>query len=187
MFQTKGIKAIRRLPRRLPGRAVLPWIFVLGVAAGTALPLRSWVGLAPPATDRQLDEVWRQAGAPEARHRVEVLRPIDGDTFEARVDLWPGLTTVTRVRLRGIDAPELNGACVEEHRLAAAAANALRRLLGEGGVIIFNVGPDKYAGRVVADVATRRTANVSEALLVGGFARSYHGGRRTGWCAGATR
>jgi endonuclease YncB( thermonuclease family) len=114
-----------------------------------------------------------------------VLRPIDGDTFEARVDLWPGLTTVTRVRLRGIDAPELNGACAEEYRLAVAAADALRRMLDEGGVIIFNVGPDKYAGRVVADAATRRTANVSQALLAGGFARSYHGGRRGQWCAHA--
>lgn len=173
------------MPRRLPGRGVLPWIFVLGVAAGTALPLRSWIGFAPPLADRKLDEVWRQAGAPDARHRVEVLRTIDGDTFEARVDLWPGLTTVTRVRLRGIDAPELNGACAEEYRLAAAAADALRRMLDEGGVIIFNVGPDKYAGRVVADTATRRTASVSEALLAGGFARSYHGGRRGQWCASA--
>jgi endonuclease YncB( thermonuclease family) len=38
------------------------------------------------------------------RHPVDVLKTIDGDTFEARVYLWPGLDLTTRVRLRGIDA-----------------------------------------------------------------------------------
>ena len=65
---------------------------------------------------------------------------------------------------------------------AEAASDALRNLLGQGGVTIFNLGQDKY-GRVLADVATRRTANVSAALLAGGFVRSYNGGHRDGWCA----
>ena len=37
--------------------------------------------------------------------------------------------------------------------------------------------------RVLADVATKRTANVSAALLAGGYVRSYNGGHRDGWCA----
>ena len=36
---------------------------------------------------------------------------------------------------------------------------------------------------VDADVATRRTPNISDALLAGGFARAYDGGHRSGWCA----
>jgi endonuclease YncB( thermonuclease family) len=94
---------------------------------------------------------------------------------------------VTRVRLRGIDAPEMKAACAEEYRMAQAAGDALRKLLGEGEVTIFNIGPDKYNGRVVADVATRQTPNVSEALLNGGHARRYGGGHRGGWCANASR
>jgi len=73
----------------------------------------------------------------------------------------------------------------QELRMAQAASEALRGLLAEGEVTIFNIGPDKYNGRVVADVASARTPNISAALLAGGFARSYGGGRRTGWCAGA--
>ena len=49
--------------------------------------------------------------------------------------------------------------------MAEAAGDALNRLLREGGVTIFNIGPDKYPGRVVADVATKRTPSVSAALL----------------------
>jgi len=110
------------------------------------------------------------------------LRTIDGDTFEARVHLWPGLDMTTRVRLRGIDAPELKASCADELKRAEAASVALHGLLAEGEVTIYNIGPDKYQGRVVADVATKRTPNVSSALLTGGFARAYDGGHRNGWC-----
>ena len=118
----------------------------------------------------------KRAGNAEVRHPVEVVRTIDGDTFEARVHLWPGLEMTTRVRLRGIDAPELKASCPQELQLAEAAGSALRGLLDEGEVTIYNIGPDRYNGRVVADAATRRTENVSAALLAGGFARSYGGG-----------
>ena len=67
--------------------------------------------------------------------------------------------------------------------MAEAATDALRALLGEDEVTIFNIGPDKYSERVDADVATRHTPNVSAAMLVAGHARSYSGGHRSGWCA----
>ena len=90
------------------------------------------------------------------RHPVDVIRTIDGDTFEARVHLSPGLDLTTRVRLRGIDAPELKASCPQELQMAEAATDALRALLGEGEVTISNIGPDKYNGRVDADVATEQ-------------------------------
>jgi endonuclease YncB( thermonuclease family) len=128
---------------------------------------------------------WSREGNPGVRHSVEVMRVLDGDTFEARVHLWPGLEMVTRVRLRGIDAPEMKGVCAEELRMAEAAGDALRTLLADGEVAIFNIGPDKYNGRVVADAATRRTPSVSSALLASAHARQYQGGKRGGWCAAA--
>jgi endonuclease YncB( thermonuclease family) len=167
---------------------------VLGVAAGTMLPVRhrlhwpvphvadSPVRSADSPAARDAEVIWKRAGNPDVRHPVDVIRTIDGDTFEARVHLWPGLDLTTRVRLRGIDAPELKAACPQELQMAEAATDALRGLLGEGVVTIFNIGPDKYQGRVVADVATKRTENVSAALLAAGHARSYSGGRRSGWC-----
>jgi len=172
-------------------------VFVLGVAAGTMLPVRHWVHWPrPPAADshapdspaaRDAEIVWKRAGNPDVRHPVDVIRTIDGDTFEALVHLWPGLDLNTRIRLRGIDAPELKAACPGELQMAEAASGALRGLLGEGEVTIFNIGPDKYGGRVVADVQTKKTANVSSALLAAGHARSYSGGHRAGWCANAAK
>lgn len=173
--------------------ARFPLIFVLGLAAGTLLPVRPWAPShdrlqLPPQTSTQApaarsgDTIWKRAGNAGVRHPVEVVRTIDGDTFEARVHLWPGLEMTTRVRLRGIDAPELKASCPQELQMAEAAGSALRGLLDEGEVTIYNIGPDKYQGRVVADAATRRIESVSAALLAGGFARRYGGGRREGWC-----
>jgi len=45
---------------------------------------------------------------------------------------------------------------------------------------ISQVGIDKYGGRIDALVATRDAADVSAALLNGGFARSYDGGAEAG-------
>jgi endonuclease YncB( thermonuclease family) len=167
--------------------AALPWVFVLGVAAGTMLPVRDWVrrslpGSADSQAARDAEIIWKRAGNPDMRHPVDVVRTIDGDTFEARVHVSPELNLTTRVRLRGIDAPELKASCPQELQMAEAATGALRSLLGEGDVTIFNIGPDKYSGRVVAEVATRRTGNVSTAMLAAGHARRYGGGHRNGWC-----
>ncbi len=162
--------------------------FAIGLGAGATIgPVTAsrnggeTSGPAPAITSAPSSE----ANMPRMVHSAEVVRVIDGDTFEARVHLWPGLEMTTRVRLRGIDAPELKAACPQELQMAEAAGAALRGLLGEGNVTISNIGPDKYNGRVVADAATRRTPDVSAALLAGGFARRYGGGRRGGWCEAA--
>jgi len=113
---------------------------------------------------------------------AEVLRVIHGDTFEARVRVWPGLDVNTKVRLCNVDAPELHARCADEYVRAEAARAALETILAAGSITISRVGIDKYGGRVDALVATRDTADVSPALLNGGWARSYDGGRRGTWC-----
>jgi endonuclease YncB( thermonuclease family) len=68
--------------------------------------------LAPAQTSPwDSDFIWKRAGNPHVRHPVDVLTTIDGNTFEARVHLWPGLDLTKRLQLRGIDAPELKAQC----------------------------------------------------------------------------
>jgi endonuclease YncB( thermonuclease family) len=187
---------INAYPRPRRGRwrrwfaAALPWVFVVCVAAATMLPVRDWVHLPwshslDSQAARDAETILKRAGSPDTRHAVDVIRTIDGDTFEARVHLESGLDLNTRVRLRGIDAPELKASCPQELRMAEAATGVLRALLSEGDVRVFNIGPDKYSGRVVADVVTRRTGNVSTAMLAAGHAHRYNGGHRESWCANA--
>ena len=161
--------------------------FALGFGAGAAVSpvavTRS--AAAPPAelpAPRTSETTNFRAMPPTAMHLAEVVRVLDGDTFEARVNLWPGLEVTTRVRLRGIDAPEMKARCGEERVKAEAARDALRNLLDQGDVGISHVTLDKYGGRVLAAAATRVTPDVSAALLDAGAVRPYSGGRREGWC-----
>ena len=96
-----------------------------------------------------------------------MLRVIDGDTFVARVHVWPGIDITTKVRLRGIDAPELRARCEDERMRALAARDGLTQILEEGEVGISRVGQDKYGGRVDAAVST-----AVDARRVGGAARA---------------
>jgi endonuclease YncB( thermonuclease family) len=158
--------------------------FAVGFVGGTVLvpvitasrpalaPERELVGSAEPQV----------RAAAKGAYAAEVLRVLDGDTFVARVHLWPGLDITTKVRLRGIDAPEMKARCREERNRAEAAREALESILAEGPLTVLHVDLDKYGGRVVADAATARTEDVSQALLAQGVARVYAGGRRQGWC-----
>jgi endonuclease YncB( thermonuclease family) len=124
----------------------------------------------------------RQILANTRVYTAEVVRIIDGDTFVARMRTGAGGEVETRVRLRSIDAAELHARCGKELRLALAARAALQRLLADGRVTLSHVGPDKYPGRIDANVATRGANDISAAMLSGGFARAYNGGRRGSWC-----
>ena len=172
------------------GGVVLAATFALGLAVGATLDLVTvsrggQTGeVSPPHVETTAAPNASQTIVLRAVYPAEVLRVIDGDTFEARVRLWPGLETVTKIRLRGIDAPELRARCDEERSKALAAREALQTILDQGSVGVSTVTLDKYGGRVVADVSTRATPDVSAALLGAGLARVYGGGRRETWCSG---
>jgi endonuclease YncB( thermonuclease family) len=178
-------------PRRANPLILAAAMFALGLAAGAMVrPALTPSGAAvEPALAAVSGAEPTPADIPIA-HRLDpsivypadVLRVIDGDTFEARVRVWPGLDVDTKVRLRGVDAAELHARCASELEQAQAARVELEKILAEGGVTISRVGIDKYGGRIDATIATRGTADVSAALLNGGFARAYDGGRRGSWC-----
>jgi endonuclease YncB( thermonuclease family) len=168
------------LPQRGGALLLATAAFAAGLTAGALIaPVSASRGDAVAAIQTREPN---PASALRSGHPAEVVRVIDGDTFEARVRIWPGMDVTTRVRLRGIDAPELHARCDDERVKALAARDALARLLAEGSVGISGVGQDKYGGRVDADVSTTRTPNVAAALFDGGYARRYSGGRRASWC-----
>lgn len=157
--------------------------FAAGVIATATLgPLVGRSQYAAPAPARIAGTFADRSPASGVAYPAEVLRVLDGDTFEARVRIWPGMDVTTRIRLRGIDAPEMHARCPAERAKAEAARDALTALLAQGNVGITHVGLDKYAGRVDADVSTRITTSISENLYAAGHARRYAGGHREGWC-----
>ncbi len=117
--------------------------------------------------------------------QATVISVIDGDTVVVWADIWLGQKIRTRVRIAGIDAPELRAKCAHEHALAEAARDKLVALINGGPVTLTEVRYGKYAGRVVARVAEAGGGDVAAALIVAGLARAYDGGGRRDWCGGA--
>ena len=115
---------------------------------------------------------------------ARLVRVIDGDTIEVTARIWLGQNLRTRVRLAGIDAPEMKGACLREIALAHRARQALADRLEGGPVSLRDIRYGKYAGRVVARVFGPAGTDVGAMLLARGLARPYGGRARAGWCAG---
>lgn len=114
-------------------------------------------------------------------YAVELVNTVDGDTFKADVELWPGLTQRVLVRLAGVDAPELKGPTACERALALSAKTYMDTLLRGGKISINAVNHDKFAGRVDA-VVTVDGVDASIALITSGHGRQYLGGPRLPWC-----
>ncbi len=78
--------------------------------------------------------------------RSSVIGVIDGDTFTAAVQLGFGFATVQTLRLRALDAPEIESADGRE------AKEFLEKILPQGlSVLIRTRRSDKY-DRYLADV-----------------------------------
>lgn len=94
----------------------------------------------------------------------------DGDSF---------IVERERIRIADIDAPELDGACAYESRLALQARDRLVVILNSEPYEIRRQGEDRY-GRTLAIVVNSR-GSVGDQLVVEGLARTWSG-RREPWC-----
>ena len=127
-------------------------------------------------------------GAIDARETLpgpipaRVLEVIDGDTLMVRARVWIGQEIEIKVRLEGVDAPELGGRCEAERALAHRARALIMVKVRDGAVRLSRVQYGKYAGRVVARVETSAGEDLSATLLAAGLGRAYRGGRRPSWC-----
>ena len=129
---------------------------------------------------------------PSKIYEAIVVKVIDGDTLEVKIKLWDDLEKTARLRIRGIDAPELRGKCRQEKILAKRARDHLRAFLGiqkarkkkkkqQAKVFLHNVQPGKYH-REIADVFTAQGQNVADELVRAKLARRYLSGKRASWC-----
>lgn len=112
----------------------------------------------------------------------ELVEVIDGDTFRARLDIWLGQSVTVKVRLKGVDTPEMNGKCAAEKKLARQAKAFAENWLRKNQVQLVNVHYGTYAGRVLATAQIKNGDNLSAALLAENLAKPYRG-RRAQWCA----
>jgi endonuclease YncB( thermonuclease family) len=106
-----------------------------------------------------------------------IQRVVDGDTLDLEIDLGFSVLTRQRIRLRGIDAPELSTTAGKE------ALQFVRDLLARHGskvrVNTFKDEREKY-GRMLAEVVLDdgNGPSLNAELLAASRAEPYDGGRR---------
>lgn len=116
-------------------------------------------------------------------HNVKVINNYDGDTLTVNIPNVPPLFGDNmRVRLLGIDTPEMKGKCEKEHMLAMAAKELIHNITRDNpSVSLLNTQRDKYF-RVLADVQTS-VGDLATILLENGLAVPYDGGtKEKNWC-----
>lgn len=118
-------------------------------------------------------------------YQSELVRVLDGDTFDLRVYIWvhPQYEPPLRIRLAGTEAPELNASAACERALAVKARDRAAALLMRASSIeVTDVqGTDsfgRYLARVLVD-----GIDLGDLLKVEGLARPYKRGDRSAWCA----
>jgi len=111
-------------------------------------------------------------------YAVEVLRVVDGDTVDVRIDLGFNVWHKCRVRLMGINAAESRTRDKEEKARGLAAKAWLTELLdsAQSGVEMQSHGVGKY-GRVLGTLFIN-DVDVNKMMVEEGHAEEYDGGKR---------
>ena len=111
-------------------------------------------------------------------YNAEVLRVVDGDTLDARIDLGFDVHVKKRIRLHVIDTWESRTRDAEEKKKGIAAKSRLVELLqaDQGKFKLISYGVGKF-GRVLGDIEIS-AGNVCDILVEEGHAYSYFGGNK---------
>jgi micrococcal nuclease len=104
-------------------------------------------------------------------YNAKVTNIVDGDTIDVEVDLGFYVYHQLRLRLAGIDTPEMNSKILEERMSARAAKDYVTDRLLDKEVTLKTYKKDKF-GRFLADVFINGN-NVNEELLATGLAKVY--------------
>lgn len=116
---------------------------------------------------------------PQYTYRVHsVDRVVDGDTVDFTIDLGFGVFTKQRIRLAGIDTPELRGGTVESKELAKKAKARVEEFLSSGEVFVKTEKDrtgkyGRYLGYIIIVKHSGIDFNLNEILVEEGYAKRY--------------
>lgn len=104
-------------------------------------------------------------------YKAKVLGVYDGDTITVEIDLGFTNKIVEKLRLYGIDTPEMRG---EEKEQGKSVRDIVReKILGKEIMVrTYKDGKGKY-GRYLADVILSNGVNLNNWLLENGHAEKY--------------
>lgn len=127
-------------------------------------------------------------------YKAEVVRVLDGDTVEVKIELLPELFQIINVREGNLDTPEkrrgkFGAQCDQELEFGKQVSQYVFDLLPVGTIIqLENIKLGKYAGRTIGDIKfilepDGPLIDLGDHLISEGMAVSYDGGTKNKvWC-----
>ena len=116
-------------------------------------------------------------------YKIEVLRVVDGDTIDAKIDLGFDISVKKRVRFLGINTPESRTRDLEEKKRGLAAKERVKELLESAEEVqLTSHGVGKF-GRCLGEIDfacpdSFTMKNLNKQLIEEGHAVEYDGGKR---------
>ena len=119
-------------------------------------------------------------------YNIELLRVVDGDTIDAKIDLGFDVWVKKRVRFLGVNTPECRTKDLEEKAKGLAAKDRVKQLLeGCSNIQLTSHGLGKY-GRCLGELHVNiidgkeslTMVSINDLLIKEGHAVEYHGGKR---------
>lgn len=106
-------------------------------------------------------------------YKAKLIHVIDGDTIDAMIDLGFDIWIKKRIRLYGINAPEIRTKNLEEKKAGIAAKDRLSEIMEQCDYkfILISHGTGKY-GRCLGTLLIE-DVNINKLLLGEGFAKEY--------------
>lgn len=103
----------------------------------------------------------------------EIVKVIDGDTVDILIDLGFSVYHKERVRLSGIDTPEMNSKNVLEKEMAKKAKTFITTWLKEQKNLTIKTYKDDKYGRLLGEIFGNGGVCVNNLLMEKGFAWDY--------------
>lgn len=114
-------------------------------------------------------------------YQAKILRWLDGDTCDVEIDLGFSITIHKRVRVYGINTPEVHSANPVEKQAGLRAKQFAETLAAPGSVVearTHKEGEDDKFGRYLAVLTLPGGEDFSELMLENGHAVAYFGGKK---------
>ena len=115
-------------------------------------------------------------------YQIKVLRVLDGDTVDARVDLGFKVDHRIRIRIYGLNTPETRTRDLEEKKRGLHSKSVLKQWIADADrVILKSHGVGKFGrclGEVFVEMDDGSKFSVAERMIAEGLGSAYFGGKR---------
>lgn len=106
-----------------------------------------------------------------------ILKVIDGDTVDVSLDLGFYVTVVQRIRLDGLDTPEVHSKNIEEKKLAQEAKQFIEKWFEDNKNLTIKTKKDDKYGRMLGEIFCG-DVSLNKKLIELGYAWEYDGGEK---------